>query len=153
MSTHYASIMEQIDDVKEKLSDGEYLNLCNSLRHAAKDNEESTLYNITFVEPSVGMNSASIAVFKNNIVTCVISPYLLFSQIPKEYIPNKIYDVKEAIAEHGYCTTVAFRGHNGPIQPIIDVTWEDEEIQDFIHVRVERSFEIFILKLEPLGVE
>jgi hypothetical protein len=150
MSLHYASIMEQIDDVKEKLSDGEYLNLCNSLRYAAQENEESSLYNITFVEPSVSMNSASIAVFKTNVVSCVVSPYFLFNQVPKEYIPNKIDDVQKEISEHGHYTTVAFRGHNGPIKPIIDVLWDDEELEDTIHVRVERSFEIVILKLDPL---
>lgn len=148
MDAHFTRLMEQLDDIKEHIPEGKYLEFANSLRDTKVLSDKSSLYKITYVDTKVKMNQSTVSIVGPHVVTKTINPFEFFG-IEADYIQLKIKKIQETIEIQGYAR--ATRHLNTPIQnSIVNIYWEDESYEP-IHVRLDRSRDIIILSLTKIN--
>lgn len=152
MDAHFSTLMDQLDDIKDSIPEGKYIEFCNALRDAKRLSDQSVLYKITYVDAAIVMNQATISVITPRVVRKTINPYEFFSGCSAEYVQAKIAKLRETIAVHGFA-----KSHQGGCDAAyedttaISVYWEDDDLAEPIHVRLDRNRDIVIISLEPLS--
>lgn len=147
MNTHFSKLMEHLDEIKDGIPEGKYLQFCNALRDAKQLADRSIMYNIKYVDATVTMNHATVSVVTPRVVQRSINPYEFFCHVQPEFMDMKINKLRETIAAQGFARTT----HPGPCDtddtPLVNIYWDEGNID----VRLDRCRDIIIFSLEPVS--
>lgn len=144
MNAHFTTLMDQLDDIKDNMTEGQYLSFCNALRDAKVLADSSNMYKITFVEASIAMNHFTIPVIAPRVIKRTINPYEFFCSINPSHIPMKLDKIMETISRQGFAkATHSSTNCYSDDDTVILLPWEEEDMT----VRLDQSKNIIILSL------
>jgi hypothetical protein len=161
MEAQFAELMDTIDDVKEKLSDDEYLTLCNQLQEARDLCKYDSLYIVKYVDMIITTDIQTTSKIEQCVKKEVVRPCDFFTHYKgmsgRSMLDEIVMKVRSDINMSGHAKVTRRQDpymsrNSGDPEALVNLYVEEGDMyEDAIHARLNRSFDVIVLSFDPYG--
>ena len=161
MEAEFAELINSVDDLKEKLSDDEYLTLCNLLQKARGVCKQNSLYVVKYVDMTITTDIRTISMVEQHVKKEIVRPCDFFIHYKgisgRAMLDEIVLKVRDDIRLNGYAKVTKKQDpdmciHSCDPETIVDIYVDEGEVyEEAIRARLNRSPDIIVLSFDPYG--